>query len=67
MLSPVLSVLVCLSCLVLWHSCDTIQKVKSHLPKLSQELNDPAAFKEIYRYSFDFSKEKGQKSMDVNV
>jgi len=41
--------------------------VKSHLPKLSQELNDPAAFKEIYRYSFDFSKEKGQKSMDVNV
>jgi len=48
-------------------NCDSVQKLKTHLPKLKTETNDSTSFKDLYRYSFDFSKEKGQKSMDINT
>jgi DCN1-like protein 4/5 len=48
-------------------NCDSVTKLKNHLPKLKAEMNDANSFKDIYRYSFDFSKEKGQKSMDINT
>jgi len=48
-------------------NCDTIVKLKNQLGKLEAELDDPVTFKEIYKYAFDFAKEQGQKSLEVNT
>lgn len=45
--------------------CDSIDKLRSKLDSLRMLLYDPNAFKEIYRYAYNFAKEKDQRSMDV--
>jgi len=46
---------------------DSIEKLKAHLPKLRDELNDQNKFKNIYRYAFNFSKEREQKCIDLEA
>lgn len=42
-------------------SVDSIDKLKSQLSVFKAELDDPVKFKDIFRYSFGFAKEKEQK------
>jgi len=42
-------------------NCDSIEKIQNTIPELRDELDDPSLLKEIYKYSFDFSKESEQK------
>lgn len=47
--------------------CDTVQKVKNKLDYLRSILNDQSAFKSIYRYAYDFARDKDQRSMDMET
>lgn len=43
---------------------DSVEKLIAQLPMMRKELADATKFKEIYRYSFQFSKsDKEQKSL----
>jgi DCN1-like protein 4/5 len=46
---------------------DTLDKMRKHLPKFREELNDSTKFKNIYRFAFDFSKEPQQKCIDIEI
>uniref|UniRef100_A0A8C5TQT1 DCN1-like protein n=2 Tax=Malurus cyaneus samueli TaxID=2593467 RepID=A0A8C5TQT1_9PASS len=43
--------------------CDTTEKLKALLPRLEQELKDPAKFKDFYQFTFNFAKNPGQKGL----
>ncbi|KAH8041638.1 hypothetical protein HPB51_017083 [Rhipicephalus microplus] len=45
--------------------CDTIQKIQGKLDYLKSLLNDQNHFKSIYRYAYDFARDKDQRSMDM--
>ncbi|RWS04917.1 hypothetical protein B4U79_15507, partial [Dinothrombium tinctorium] len=47
--------------------CDSIPKLRSKIDYLRSLLNDPTSFKSIYRYAFDFAKDKDQRSMDIET
>ncbi|CAL1541205.1 unnamed protein product [Lymnaea stagnalis] len=47
--------------------CDTIGKLQNRLDYLRAMLNDPVIFKNIYRFAFDFAREKDQRSMDTDT
>ncbi|RWS28267.1 hypothetical protein B4U80_11079, partial [Leptotrombidium deliense] len=47
--------------------CDTVAKIRSKIEYLKSLLNDAHIFKSIYRYSFDFAKDKDQRSMDIET
>lgn len=47
--------------------CDTASKVQCKLDHLRNLLNDPNAFKVIYRYAYDFARDKDQRSMDIET
>ncbi|XP_068961316.1 DCN1-like protein 4 isoform X4 [Petaurus breviceps papuanus] len=47
--------------------CDSTEKLRSSLDYLRSLLNEPANFKLIYRYAFDFAREKDQRSLDINT
>uniref|UniRef100_A0A2C9JCP1 Defective in cullin neddylation protein n=1 Tax=Biomphalaria glabrata TaxID=6526 RepID=A0A2C9JCP1_BIOGL len=47
--------------------CDTIGKLQNRLDYLRALLNDPALFKNIYRFAFDFAREKDQRSLDLDT
>ncbi|XP_033369819.1 DCN1-like protein 4 isoform X6 [Parus major] len=47
--------------------CDTTEKLRNSLDYLRSLLNEPANFKLIYRYAFDFAREKDQRSLDINT
>ncbi|KAH9513980.1 DCN1-like protein 4 [Bulinus truncatus] len=47
--------------------CDTIAKLQNRLDYLKATLNDPAIFKNIYRFAFDFAREKDQRSIDLDT
>lgn len=44
-------------------NCNNLDQIKSALPKLRQEFNQPksALFREVYNFSFDYNKEPEQK------
>jgi DCN1-like protein 4/5 len=47
---------------------DSVEKLIAQLPMMRKELADATKFKEIYRYSFQFSKsDKEQKSLDLDT
>jgi len=48
-------------------SCDSIESLKKKLPELRAELKCDAKFKEIYSYAYQFSREKGQKCVQLDV
>uniref|UniRef100_A0A3Q2W8I2 DCN1-like protein n=2 Tax=Haplochromini TaxID=319058 RepID=A0A3Q2W8I2_HAPBU len=47
--------------------CDCTERLQSKLDYLRSELNDAATFKNIYRYAFDFARDKNQRSLDMDT
>ncbi|XP_044591756.1 DCN1-like protein SCCRO4 isoform X2 [Cotesia typhae] len=47
--------------------CDTIHKLQQKLEYLRSLLNEPHTFKGIYRYAYDFARDKDQRSMDMET
>ncbi|XP_064419007.1 DCN1-like protein 4 isoform X1 [Latimeria chalumnae] len=47
--------------------CDTTEKLRNSLDHLRSLLNESTNFKLIYRYAFDFAREKDQRSLDMNT
>jgi len=47
--------------------CDSTQKLKEKLEYLRALLRDTNTFKKIYRYAFDFSRDKEQKSLEIDT
>ncbi|XP_054271408.1 DCN1-like protein 4 isoform X1 [Macrosteles quadrilineatus] len=47
--------------------CDSIQKIKNRIDYLRSLLNDQTTFKSIYRYAYDFARDKDQRSMDMET
>jgi len=47
--------------------CDSTQKLKEKLDYLRALLRDASTFKKIYRYAFDFSRDKEQKSLEIET
>ncbi|RUS22427.1 hypothetical protein BC937DRAFT_89243 [Endogone sp. FLAS-F59071] len=46
---------------------DSAPKLRNKLPELEKSWKDPDNFKELYRYSFGFAKNKDQKCMDLET
>lgn len=46
---------------------DSVDKLKAKLPALRAELQDEHKFKEVYEFSFNFSKELNQKSLPLET
>ncbi|CAI9734442.1 Hypothetical predicted protein [Octopus vulgaris] len=47
--------------------CDTTSKLRKKLDFIRLYLNDQVHFKSIYRYAYDFAKDKDQRSMDIET
>ncbi|KAL1490707.1 hypothetical protein ABEB36_013360 [Hypothenemus hampei] len=47
--------------------CDSIQKLQYRLDHLRSLLNDQNIFKSIYRYAYEFARDKDQRSMDMET
>jgi len=47
--------------------CDSLSKLKEKLGYLHSLLLDSCSFKSIYRYAFDFSRDKDQRSLDIET
>ncbi|CAL8309387.1 unnamed protein product [Lota lota] len=47
--------------------CDSTESLRNSLDHLRSVLNDTTSFKLIYRYAFDFAREKDQRSLDLNT
>lgn len=46
---------------------DSLAKLKAKLPALRAELDAPATFKDVYNYAYLFSREKGQKCVQLET
>ncbi|XP_026318952.1 DCN1-like protein 4 [Hyposmocoma kahamanoa] len=47
--------------------CDNVHKLQNKLEYLRSLLNDPHIFKAVYRYSYDFARDKDQRSLDTGT
>ncbi|XP_064636898.1 DCN1-like protein 4 [Lineus longissimus] len=47
--------------------CDNSNKLQNKLDYLRTLLDDTVVFKNIYRYAFDFARDKAQRSMDIDL
>ncbi|XP_021508505.1 DCN1-like protein 5 isoform X2 [Meriones unguiculatus] len=47
--------------------CDCTEKLQSRFEFLRSQLNDISSFKNIYRYAFDFARDKDQRSLDIDT
>jgi len=47
--------------------CDDMQKLRSKLPYLVDELKNPTSFRELYQFTFLFAKNVGQKFLDLEM
>ncbi|XP_026496364.1 DCN1-like protein 5 [Vanessa tameamea] len=47
--------------------CDNVHKLQNKLEYLRSLLNDPYIFKAVYRYSYDFARDKDQRSLDTST
>ncbi|CAH0719808.1 unnamed protein product, partial [Brenthis ino] len=47
--------------------CDSVLKLQNKLDYLRHLLNDPYVFKAVYRYSYDFARDKDQRSLDTGT
>ncbi|XP_038817262.1 DCN1-like protein 5 isoform X3 [Salvelinus namaycush] len=47
--------------------CDCIERLQGKLDYLHNHLNDTIIFKNIYRYAFDFARDKDQRSLDMDT
>ncbi|XP_052323458.1 DCN1-like protein 5 isoform X2 [Oncorhynchus keta] len=49
------------------YRCDCIERLQGKLDYLRNHLNDTIIFKNIYRYAFDFARDKDQRSLDMDT
>lgn len=47
--------------------CDSIDKLRAKLPTLRAEVQEAAKFRKIYQFAYLFSREKGQKIVQLDV
>ncbi|XP_016042576.1 DCN1-like protein 5 isoform X2 [Erinaceus europaeus] len=47
--------------------CDCTEKLQNKFDFLRSQLNDISSFKNIYRYAFDFARDKDQRSLDMDT
>ncbi|KAK9866866.1 hypothetical protein WJX84_011561 [Apatococcus fuscideae] len=47
--------------------CSTIEDLRRHLPNLRSELKDDQTYREVYNYAYDFSREPGQKCVQLET
>ncbi|GFU17174.1 DCN1-like protein 4 [Nephila pilipes] len=47
--------------------CDSLEKIRNKIEYLRSLLNEPVVFKNIYRYAYDFARDKDQRSMDIDT
>jgi DCN1-like protein 1/2 len=47
--------------------CSSIEDLKKLLPRLYREMKEPAKFKELYKYIFDFSRDQGYKNVATDT
>nr|CAG4646562.1 EOG090X0DAO [Macrothrix elegans] len=47
--------------------CDSLNKLQGKINYLHALLQDSSNFKSIYRYAFDFSRDKDQRSLDIET
>ncbi|XP_076306555.1 DCN1-like protein 1 isoform X2 [Tachypleus tridentatus] len=47
--------------------CDSIEKLKSRLLTIEAELKDQMKFKDFYNFTFNYAKNPGQKSLDLDM
>ncbi|KAK9765849.1 Scaffold-type E3 ligase [Basidiobolus ranarum] len=47
--------------------CDSLEKMKGVIPKLRAELDDENKFREIYQFTFKFSRSENQKSLPLDI
>ena len=47
--------------------CDSIQSWKAVVPRLREEVKNETKFAEMYKYTFDFAKEKDKRNVDVEL
>jgi len=47
--------------------CDSLDKLKRKLPSLEREIADGAKFKDFYQFTFNYAKNSGQKSLDLEM
>ena len=47
--------------------CDSTPKLKEKLEHLRALIHDAPTFKKIYRYAYDFSRDKNQKSLEMDT
>lgn len=45
---------------------DNVPKLKAKLEEVRRQMSDQVTFKKIYRYAFDFARDKDQRSMDID-
>lgn len=48
-------------------SCDSLDKLKMKLLQLEKELVDQIKFKDLYQFTFNYAKEPGQKSLELET
>ncbi|KAK4701699.1 DCN1-like protein 1/2, partial [Phenoliferia sp. Uapishka_3] len=46
---------------------DTIELQRGHVNRLRSDLKNPDLFRKIYNFTFDYAKEAGQKSMQLDI
>uniref|UniRef100_A0A8C1QGM1 DCN1-like protein n=2 Tax=Cyprinus carpio TaxID=7962 RepID=A0A8C1QGM1_CYPCA len=47
--------------------CDCTERLQGKLDYMRSQLNDQIIFKNIYRYAFDFARDKDQRSLDMDT
>ncbi|XP_064614787.1 DCN1-like protein 1 [Liolophura sinensis] len=46
--------------------CDSVDKLRNKCPSLEQEIRDAVRFKDFYQFTFNYAKNPGQKSLDLD-
>lgn len=46
---------------------DSLEKLKSSLPKLNEELNDPAKFRDFYQFAYQYAKSASQRNLEIET
>ncbi|KIY68470.1 defective in Cullin neddylation protein 1 [Cylindrobasidium torrendii FP15055 ss-10] len=53
--------------LITRHRCDSLEGIRSVLPRIRAKLHsDPAYFKKVYNHTFDFGRNEGQRSLAMD-
>uniref|UniRef100_A0A4W4HNQ8 DCN1-like protein n=1 Tax=Electrophorus electricus TaxID=8005 RepID=A0A4W4HNQ8_ELEEL len=47
--------------------CDCTERLQGKMDYLRTQLNDATLFRNIYRYAFDFARDKDQRSLDMDT